>query len=301
MDHEQNDIQSTTRIGRRRRGFTLIELLVVIAIIAILIALLLPAVQQAREAARRSSCKNNLMQQILAVHNYNMAFEVLPPGSVNVERPILSEAKGYHMSWMVQILPYIDQRNAFQLIDFDSGVYTEINAPVRNHLIEVYQCPSDPNSSSFRDLVAPSSYAGCHHDSEAVIDVDNNGVFYLNSSVRFSQITDGSSHTIFIGEKSIESDFENENPDLGWMSGTRATLRNAGIPINRESDQFFDREEFGLPPFNVRSVGGFNSFHVGGAQFSFGDGSVQFLSENIDEEAFRDLANRSDGHLPYEF
>src|SRR5262245_32852973 len=90
-----------------RRGFTLIELLVVIAIIAVLIALLLPAVQQAREAARRTQCKNNLMQMGLALHNYEMTYERLPPGSVDPNRPIRNEPKDYHFGWMVKLLPYL--------------------------------------------------------------------------------------------------------------------------------------------------------------------------------------------------
>src|ERR1700693_4880192 len=107
---------------RLRPAFTLIELLVVIAIIAILVALLLPAVQQAREAARRTQCKNNLVQIGLALLNYEMAHECLPSGSVDPNRPIRNEAKGYHMSWMVQLLPYLDQSNTFQHFDFSVGV-----------------------------------------------------------------------------------------------------------------------------------------------------------------------------------
>ena len=93
---------------RTQRRFTLIELLVVIAIIAILIALLLPAVQQAREAARRTQCRNNLMQVLIGLHNYEIAHEVLPPGCVNPEGPIRNESKGYHVSWIVHILPFLE-------------------------------------------------------------------------------------------------------------------------------------------------------------------------------------------------
>src|SRR5438874_5474009 len=105
----------SARTPRRCRGaFTLIELLVVIAIIATLIALLLPAVQQAREAARKTQCRNNLMQIGLALHNYEMAHECLPPGSIDPNRPIRNEAKGFHVGWIVQLLPFLDQTNTFQ-------------------------------------------------------------------------------------------------------------------------------------------------------------------------------------------
>jgi prepilin-type N-terminal cleavage/methylation domain-containing protein/prepilin-type processing-associated H-X9-DG protein len=301
MDLQPCDPRLNSLPPRRRRGFTLIELLVVIAIIAILIALLLPAVQQAREAARRSSCKNNLMQLILAAHNYNMAHEVLPPGTVNLEGPIRSEEDGYHMSWIVQILPYIDQRNAFHKTDFNVGVYHEKNERVRQHVISVLSCPSDPHSVFSRDMIATSNYAGSHHDSESAIDLDNHGVFFLNSSIRFSQITDGSSNTIFIGEKLIGTEIGNGSTDLGWMSGTRATLRNAGIPINMEQERPFESDFIEIPPQTPSTVGGFGSTHTGGAQFAFGDGSVKFLSENIDWELYRYLAHRADGELTPDF
>jgi prepilin-type N-terminal cleavage/methylation domain-containing protein len=108
-----------------RKGFTLIELLVVIAIIAILIALLLPAVQQAREAARRSQCKNNLAQLALALLNYEMAHGVLPPGCVDTTGPIETVALGYHMSWTVSLLPYLDQAPLYRQVDFDKGAYDQ--------------------------------------------------------------------------------------------------------------------------------------------------------------------------------
>ncbi|MGH7140958.1 MAG: DUF1559 domain-containing protein, partial [Pirellulales bacterium] len=94
-----------------RRGFTLVELLVVIAIIGILIALLLPAVQAARETARRHSCMNNLCQLIIATQNYAAAHGVLPPGSIEAAGPVRNQPVGYHISWVAQILPFIEQGN----------------------------------------------------------------------------------------------------------------------------------------------------------------------------------------------
>lgn len=289
-----------SRVGRK--GFTLIELLVVIAIIAILIALLLPAVQQAREAARRTQCRNNLMQLGIAIQNYEMAYSVLPPGSVNAEGPIQDEEKGYHVSWLVQILPYMDQAPAYRHIDFDVSVYDEKNNEVRQLVIPSYYCPSD--GGRYNDKYTYSNYAGCQNDTEAPIDMDNNGVFFLNSSVGFEEIMDGSSSTIFVGE--IVRPREERNMDnLGWMSGTRATLRNAGTRINEELDRFYRRggQQQNEPPQDrgPTYVGGFSSHHTGGAMFTLGDGSVKFLSENIEPEIFQRLANRDDGELIGDF
>ena len=178
----------SNRVGQSS-GFTLIELLVVIAMIAVLIALLLPAVQQAREAARRTCCKNNLMQIGLALHNYMGAHICLPPGTQDVTGPIQSkENGGYHMSWCVQILPYISEQNAFNLIDFTQSAYDPVNAPVRAHRVPPFLCPSDHTNS----VGGVTNYCGVHNDFETPIDVDQNGVLFLNSSIRYEEIQAGS-------------------------------------------------------------------------------------------------------------
>jgi prepilin-type N-terminal cleavage/methylation domain-containing protein/prepilin-type processing-associated H-X9-DG protein len=280
-------------------GFTLIELLVVIAIIAVLIALLLPAVQSAREAARRCQCVNNLMQVSIALQNYESAHEVLPPGVVNDTGPIKNIAVGYHFGWMTQILPYIEQKNAAKHLNHAVGIYSDKNSTVRAVSIRSFLCPSDPLTAGAG--FAPSSYAGCYNDTEVPIDAKNNGVFFLNSSVRSEDIPDGRSTTIFVGEKPIQSN------DLGWASGTRATLRNAADRPNANrvipgtpaataaaaaAAEAAERASTGADP-----VGGFGSYHSGGANFAFGDGSVRFVKNSVNQKIFGFLANRADGEL----
>ena len=123
---------------KRTSAFTLVELLVVIAIIGILVALLLPAVQAAREAARRMSCVNNLTQLALATQNYEMAFRVYPPGTINPTGPIEDKPEGYHHNWLSQLLPYMEETSVFRHIDFSVGVYDEKNLPVRKVFVK---CP----------------------------------------------------------------------------------------------------------------------------------------------------------------
>ncbi|MEM8733800.1 MAG: DUF1559 domain-containing protein [Planctomycetota bacterium] len=289
-----NDISLFAKTNQQRShrsrvaGFTLVELLVVIAIIGILVGLLLPAVQAAREAARRSQCSNNLMQVGLAVHHFEFGMEHLPSGVLNPTGPIRNETTGNHTSWIVQILPYLEERVAYANYDMELGAYAAENSDVRNHRIDTLRCPSDP-ASGIRFEV--SSYAGCHNANEMPIDDDNNGLLYLNSQVRFRDILDGSTYTRLVGEAAIE------RSNLGWVSGTRSTLRNGGslksVGYNYQTQQSTDQ----LTQPAALSVGGFSSFHTGGAQFVFADGSVQFLSENTDAELLQNLANRADGTL----
>jgi len=309
---------------RRHPAFTLVELLVVIAIIGVLVALLLPAVQAAREAARRMSCTNNLSQLIIAVHNYEMPHGVYPPGTIDAKGPIVNARLGYHHNWIVQILPFIEQENLWRAIDKNQSVYHPKNKPAAAARIRSLNCPSSPGRTSM-------NYAGVHHDQEKPIDAKDSGVFFLNSVVRYDDVEDGASNTIFIGEKFPDA------WDLGWMSGTRATLRNTGTPVNalrglppaRDKNEatVFDEatgqyvpapEEEpptatfdappgfvpgpgGVLPGNPLYVGGFGSHHPGGANFALGDGSVRFIAQTISPTAYADFANRHNGKLPEDY
>lgn len=305
-------------------GFTLVELLVVIATIGVLVALLLPAVQACREAARRTSCSNNIRQLILAVQNYEGSHRQYPPGTIDAAGPILNQPGGFHHNWIVQILPFLEERTAWEAIDRSVTVYHPNNARVARRQMGVLRCPSTP---------APRGalcYAGVHDDREKPIDANDHGVFFLNSSVQYFDIEDGTSYTAFLGEKIPDG------AELGWMSGTRASLRNLGTLVNSlplgafgppipgaapagtddeaeaelEADiltaegdwhgpmpegNYFDRKP--AQPGSPRWVGSFGSSHPGGAQFALGDGGVRFISSNASLQVIGQLAHRRDGQL----
>jgi len=267
----------------KRPGHTFHEILTVTAIIGFLVALLLPAIQAAREAARRTVCVSNLEQLILGVQNYHMAHNCYPPGTIAKKGPILSQPSGYHHNWITQILPHLEERNAWNHVDFSVGAYHANNAPVYDLTMSVLVCPSN-----YAGRTGRSTYSGVHHHVEAPIDVDNTGVFILNKSVRDHEVADGLSQTLFIGETPGDPNA------LGWMSGTRATLRNMGAPLNALQPTFG-----GAPPTtsDPRYVGGFGSQHPGGCIFALGDGSVRFLPETMNPQVCADLAHRADGKL----
>ena len=299
---------------RRVRGFTLIELLVVIAIIAVLIALLLPAVQQAREAARRSQCKNNMKQIGLALHNYHDTFGCLPIGGSAITGQL------YGTNWAVSILPYLDQAPLYNLYNF--SLQNNQNNVVVQTLLSVQNCPSDSNAGQ---LSTPESSGGTTNGSasnsiqymtstyRAVSGVTtDNSTFFdapgnampttttnrgaLHSIVSganyrpepFASITDGLSNTLFVGEWSTI-----DHPSRASYWGyTYTSYNQSSICLGVTPDVF------GNPDYNVISNNGasacgkrgFASMHVGGVQFLMGDGTVRFISSNINRTTLAALA-----------
>lgn len=273
---------------RPPRGFTFIELLVVMAIVAILIALLIPAISQSREAARRAVCKNNVAQLALALQNYEMAFGVLPPGTTNATGPIINQPSrdASHISWTVRILPYVELKTIYNHFDFNAGVYDPRNLVPQQRRLELFLCPSDDLPPGLSHGLFATNYAGVHSSRVTPIDVDNDGLLYLNSSVRYAEIFDGASYTVLVGEKMRPAEV------WGWASGTRDTLRNSGLLPNgmiysglSEDDPMTDatRRKLAdsLPPGTTPAQmlpGGFGSNHAGGFQVGMADGSARFMS-----------------------
>lgn len=293
-------------INPARRGFTLIELLVVIAIIAILIALLLPAVQQAREAARRSTCKNNLKQLGLALHNYNETHSVLPSGWIGVEPGVGANVEyGSGWGWGTMILPFMDQSSLYNQINFSR----DINDPIQTTglvdiVLPAFRCPSDPTDNSFEleeegspgtvlIRLATANYVGVFgseelDDCEIVAPGTNcqsSGTFYQNSNTRFRDVTDGLSQTLFVGERKTDA-------TAGWYS----TWVGA-VPEGAETFARVLGATDHVPNDPASHFDDFSSHHTGGAQFLFGDGRVRFISENIDKTVYQSLSSIRGGEL----
>ncbi len=302
-----------------KRGFTLIELLVVIAIIAILIALLLPAVQQAREAARRSSCKNNMKQLGLAMHNYHDNFLMFPTGYF--------ANTGYVMGWPARILPYIDQAPAYESMNSDGGAgglvrLTPYRSPSAPHngtdtkygSIPVFSCPSselgettaahssvgNQGSLHYRGN-AGSNDVGLVTGSVAGRQYSSSGILYPLHTTRLRDITDGASNTFILGEFSSKigytvSGWGNLYP---WTWGSYLygpTTDNEYLSLDTKSTQY----SIGSAVGSSHGVS-WRSQHVGGAHFVFADGRVRFLSESMNLDLLKGLATRANGEVPGEY
>ncbi|MFG0332314.1 MAG: DUF1559 domain-containing protein [Maioricimonas sp. JB049] len=316
----------------RRQGFTLIELLVVIAIIAILIALLLPAVQQAREAARRSQCKNNLKQLGLALHNYHDTYRVFPYRQGGT---IQSTHNWGRLSGFVGLLPYLDQAPLFNQISSELVVggttyppmgpnpWNDSYPPWRQS-ISVLLCPSE-TSHIETDSSGRTTYGFVSGDTHAANATRPRGLFGWWSSSRFSDILDGSSNTIAmaemkfpvgtgdIGHTAVDSNFTVPTDCLATFNPTtrRYVVSTWAMTGRRWPDGGAGSTAVTttLPPNspscahnNHNAQDGFysaGSAHVGGCHVLMADGSVQFISENIDTGNLSVDATTVSGVSPY--
>ncbi|MFH1922258.1 MAG: DUF1559 domain-containing protein [Planctomycetota bacterium] len=319
----------------RKSAFTLVELLVVIAIIAILISLLLPAVQAAREAARRNQCSNNLKQMGLALHLYHDAHGsfpsghistlvnpawVLPAGNCNAEPPEL----GPGWSLFALSLPYLEQGNLHQSINYGLPITDPANAAVRRTFVTTYLCPSDtgaalvnvsdcgnpPSASAtptFMTDGAACSYVGCLGGGNAA-NPDPlyacyeyrpfNGVFHRNSHIRIQDIIDGTSNTIGVGERDnrfVQSTWAGVVPGAEVIYNPSMNLgcqewRPSITAVVVHSRQYTVNSPNGSPA-------SFHSSHPGSGNFLFMDGHVRAISNSIPLRTMRALATRNNGEI----
>jgi prepilin-type N-terminal cleavage/methylation domain-containing protein/prepilin-type processing-associated H-X9-DG protein len=299
---------------RARHGFTLIELLVVIAIIAVLIALLLPAVQSAREAARRIQCVNNLKQLGLATHNYMDVNLCMPLGAFWMHPLELGGASVTRHAWshFIALLPYVEQAPTYAAYNFNWNIFEYPNTTISGVGFTTLWCPSDGKVSqkAMLSIYHPAqepmnfgSYAGSvgylpAYPNARVPDGNVtlgdpiytatvqqcNGVLYYDSSVTLGGITDGTSNTLLMGERAYgKLNRADANCYFWWTSGTLSdSLCSTFWPLNPHRKIADLRIPSGFTAF----ITAFSSFHPGGANFVFCDGSVHFVKDTIDTWTF---------------
>lgn len=305
----------------RYSGFTLVELLVVIAIVGILVALLLPAVQKARGAARRVDCQNRLKQIALANHNHHDTLRHLP-SATNSEN---------ELSWIAQILPYMEEGNLLDLVDQDRYWHNRKNDVAEKTPLPQFQCPSlgtalpgfigTPGSTTFEEnsllrvhyVGIMGAKSGCRlpaaPDIASTYTIQNcddnpggwadNGLIYPDSNLNFRRVKDGLTKTMLVGEVS----WSGSGPSRTWIVGDSGSGKNVYWVYNAENVMYAMKEAYREMPGERSSGFGNNdtslgSQHPGGAHIALGDGSVQFLTEDVSvEDVLKPLASRDSGEL----
>jgi prepilin-type N-terminal cleavage/methylation domain-containing protein/prepilin-type processing-associated H-X9-DG protein len=301
-----------------RVGFTLVELLLVIAIIGTLVALLMPAIQAARESARRATCMNNLKQIGVAISNYEATHKAFPAGAVWGRWDPHGKVR-FQGSILMFILPYMEESSLYDAFDFtqrvtDGQTLPGTGTPIGSNVINTYICPSDDlyhgtfggrgifnyAASNGPTELYDNPVCSCANPYDKILEmapIDNPtkyaGPFTrVGARTKASQITDGLSNTIFVGEVRVGC---SEHTQAGWAwtkdgNGYYSTL----IPINYDTCNENAPDPCNRPCAWNTGVG-FKSAHPGGAQFLFGDGSVHFLHESIDMQSYQYLGAKADG------
>ncbi len=231
-------VQSDVYKRAPRGGLTLVELLVVIAIIGLLVGLLLPAVQAAREAARRASCTNNLKQLGLALHNYHSVHNCFPG---------LGTTSAYSFSVQAKLLPFVEQKQLQELIDFRKPLYVTYGRgqsvlnpaqlPAAKTLVALFRCPSDGHDAFYEEnagaVVAGGNYMVCTGSGTGVnydIRYPTDGMFYYGSNLGMRDMTDGSSNTMVFSETLLGLRVNRDGPVSDRSSRRRLICSMGGTP-----------------------------------------------------------------------
>jgi prepilin-type N-terminal cleavage/methylation domain-containing protein/prepilin-type processing-associated H-X9-DG protein len=294
----------------RRRAFTLVELLVVIAIIAVLIGLLLPAVQKVREAANRVACTNNLKQLGLALHGYHDANGKFPPGQVSGQvsggLPEAGITRPVNHGWGPFVLLFIERQDLADRYHWDVNVSDPSNLPVGSTQLKIFQCPSaepdrfytaGPSGMGACGDYAPTWYVDAILVGQGLIDRAGNGVLQPNYMTCLSEITDGTSQTILLTEdagRPRQWRVGRPGPDQTVEGGPWAAFKSGIILQGSTADGSQRPGPCAINCTNEREV---YSFHPGGANAVFADGSVHFLHSGMSIRVLAALVTRAGGEV----